>query len=53
MLDKLEHPTKFDKTSVSKAMKEYVREGHQIALTAFKNFDLITKTVRSKISKHT
>jgi len=52
MLDKLEHPTKFDKTSSSRAMKEYVREGHQIALTAFKNFDLITKTVRSRISKN-
>jgi len=53
MLDKLEHPTKFDKTSPSQAMKEYVKEGHQITLTAFKNFDLITKTVRSRISKHT
>ena len=53
MLDKLEHPTKFDKTSPSQAMKEYVKEGHQIALTAFKNFDLITKTVRNRISKHT
>lgn len=52
MLDKLEHPTKFDKTSVSKAMKEYVREGHQIALTAFKNYDLVTKSVKSRISKH-
>lgn len=52
MLDKLEHPTKFDKTSPSQAMKEYVREGHQIARTTFKNFDLITKTVRSRISKH-
>ena len=52
MLDKLEHPTKFDKTSLSRAMKEYVREGHQIALTAFKNFDLLTKTMKSRISKH-
>jgi len=52
MLDKLEHPTKFDKTSLSQAMKEYVKEGHQITRTAFKNFDLITKTVRSRISKN-
>ena len=52
MLDKLEHPTKFDKTSPPQAMKEYVKEGHQIARTAFKNFDLITKTVKSRISKH-
>jgi len=53
MLAKLEHPTKFEKTTKSQAMKEYAREGHQIALTAFKNFDLITKTVKSRISKHT
>ena len=52
MLDKLEHPTKFDKTSLSQAMKEYVKEGHQITRTAFKNFDLITKTVKNRISKH-
>lgn len=52
MLDKLEHPTKFDKTSTTQAMKEYVKEGHQIARTAFKNFDLISKTVRNRISKH-
>jgi len=52
MLDKLRHPTKFDKTSPSHAMKEFVREGHQIARTTFKNFDLISKTVRSRISKH-
>ncbi len=52
MLDKLEHPTKFDKTSPSQAVKEYVREGHQIARTTFKNFDLLTKSVKSRISKH-
>ena len=53
MLNKLKHPTKFEKTTKPQAMKEFVREGQQIALTAFKNFDLITKTVRSRISKHT
>jgi len=52
MLNNLGHPTKFDKTSPSQAMKEYVKEGHQIARTAFKNFDLISKTVKSRISKH-
>ena len=52
MLDKLKHPTKFEKTSPPQAMKEFVREGHQIALTVFKNFDLITKTVKSRISKN-
>ncbi len=48
MLDGLKHPTKFDKVSTSQAMKEFVREGHQIALTAFKNFDLITKSLKNK-----
>ena len=52
MLDKLIHPTKFEKTSKSQALKEYVKEGHQIALTAFNNFDLLTKTIKSRISKH-
>ena len=53
MLNKLKHPTKFEKTTKPQAMKEFVREGQQIALTAFKNFDLITKTVKSRILKHT
>lgn len=51
MLVGLIHPTKFDKTSAPKAIKEFVYEGHQIALTAFKNFDLITKTIKNTISK--
>jgi len=52
MLDGLKHPTKFDKTSTPQAMKEFVKEGHQIAITAFKNFDLITKTIKNTISKN-
>ena len=48
MLNELKHPTKFDKTSSTKAVKEFVKEGHQIALTVFKNFDLITKTIREQ-----
>ncbi|OQX97449.1 MAG: hypothetical protein B6I20_12615 [Bacteroidetes bacterium 4572_117] len=52
MLEGLNHPTKFDKTNTPQAMKEFVQEGHQIALTAFKNFDLITKTIKNTISKN-
>ena len=51
MLEGLKHPTKFDKTSTPQAIKDFVYEGHQIALTAFKNFDLITKTIKNTISK--
>ncbi len=49
MLEGLKHPTKFDKTSTPQAMKEFVLEGHQIALTAFKNFDLVTKHIKNKL----
>lgn len=52
MLEGLKHPTKFDKTSSSQAAKEFAKEGHQIALTIFKNFDLITKTIKNTISKN-
>ncbi len=52
MLDGLKHPTKFDKTNTPQAMKEFVQEGHQIALTAFKNFNLITKTIKNTISQN-
>ena len=48
MLDGLKHPTKFDKTSTPKAIKEFIEEGHQIALTAFKNFDLITSSIKNR-----
>ncbi len=48
MLKGLKHPTKFDKVSKQQAIKEFVKEGHQIALTAFKNFDLITSSVKNR-----
>jgi hypothetical protein len=52
MLEGLKHPTKFDKTgSKSRAIKEFVLEGHQIALAAFNNFNLLTKIVRNQIKK--
>ena len=46
MLKGLKHPTKFDKVSKQQAIKEFVKEGHQIALTAFKNFDLLTSSIK-------
>jgi len=49
MLNGLKHPTKFDKVSKQQAFKEFMKEGHQIALTAFKNFDLITSSIKNKL----
>lgn len=51
MLQGLKHPTKFEKVSKQQAVKEFILEGHQIALTAFKNFDLITSSIKKLISK--
>jgi len=52
MLEGLKHPTKFDKTnSKSRAIKEFVLEGHQIALTLFNNFNSLTKIARNQINK--
>src|SRR6056297_1243242 len=43
LLDGLTHPTKYDKTSATKATSEFVSEGKEIAVTLLKNYDLITK----------
>jgi glycosyltransferase involved in cell wall biosynthesis len=52
MLEGLKHPTKFDKaSSKSRAIKEFVKEGHQIALALFNNFNLLTKIARNQINK--
>lgn len=52
MLEGLKHPTKFDKTNrQSRAIKEFVLEGHQIALTVFNHFNLITKIAKNQINK--
>jgi glycosyltransferase involved in cell wall biosynthesis len=50
MLKGLVHPTKFQKTSVIKASKQFVSEGHEIAITAFNNYDLIIKSIRNLIT---
>lgn len=51
MLMDLKHPTKFNKTNQSQAMKEFIFEGHQIALAAFNNFNLISKIIKNKLNK--
>ncbi|HAN18835.1 MAG TPA: hypothetical protein DCQ24_09225 [Bacteroidales bacterium] len=48
MLNGLIHPTKFDKTNSSQAIMEFMKEGHQIAQTVFKNYDLVTKTIKNQ-----
>ncbi len=45
LLDGLAHPTKYDKTSATKATTEFVSEGKEIAVTLLKNYDLITKRI--------
>ncbi|MCK5822647.1 MAG: glycosyltransferase family 2 protein [Bacteroidales bacterium] len=49
MLKDLKHLTIFDKLSKQQAIKEFAKEGHQIALIAFKNFDLITSSIKNKL----
>lgn len=49
MLVNLKHPTKFQKTSQNQAISEFVKEGHQIALTVFKNFKLVSKIVNNNL----
>jgi len=52
MLEGLKHPTKFNKAgSKSRAIKEFVLEGHQIALALFNNFNSLTKIVNNQINK--
>lgn len=51
MLTGLAHPTKFEKTNQYQATKEFAVEAHQIALTAFNNFNLITKVIRNNLKK--
>jgi|AMWB02.1.fsa_nt_gi glycosyltransferase involved in cell wall biosynthesis len=48
MLEGLIHPTKLEKTSQLIAMKEFVLEGHQIALTVLNNYLLLSKIINNK-----
>ncbi len=50
-LNGLKHPTKFQKTSVMNATKQFAAEGHEIAVTLFKNYDLILSGIMNKLIK--
>ena len=50
-LNGLKHPTKFQKTSVTDATKQFAAEGHEIAITLFKNYDLIINSIMNKLIK--
>ncbi|MCK5840496.1 MAG: hypothetical protein KAG99_11645, partial [Bacteroidales bacterium] len=50
-LNGLKHPTKFQKTSVMNATKQFAAEGHEIAVTLFKNYDLILSGIKNKLIK--
>ncbi len=52
LLDGLTHPTKYDKASPTKATKEFISEGQEIAVTLLKNYDLITKRINNSLDKH-
>lgn len=45
----LTHPTKFQKTSIQDATKQFASEGQEIALTAFNNYELITKSFKKNL----
>jgi len=45
----LKHPTKFNKTTKKEATKEFMKEGKEIAITAYKNIDLITNSLKNKL----
>jgi len=51
LLEGLLHPTKFNKTSKTKATKEFISEGHEIAVTLLKNYDLIAKRISNSVDK--
>ena len=51
LLDGLTHPTKYNKTTTTKATKELMSEGQEIAITLLKNHDLITKRINNSFDK--
>lgn len=50
MLEGLKHPTKFDKTNQSRALKEFMYEGLQIAFIVFNNFNLISRIIHNRFN---
>jgi hypothetical protein len=51
-LEGLLHPTKFEQSSQFQAMKKVVLEGHQIALTVFGNYILVSKIINNKFNSY-
>ena len=49
MLNGLIHPTKFNKVSKQQAVKEFIKEGQQIALAVLNNYDLAVKSLKNLI----
>lgn len=52
MLKNLQHPWKFKKTSSLRASKEFIFEGHNIAVTVIKNYDLVIKSLKEITKKY-
>ena len=50
-LDGFYHPSKWIKTSPTKAIKEFISEGQEIALTLVKNHNLVTQHINYSIKK--
>jgi glycosyltransferase involved in cell wall biosynthesis len=48
-LEGLSHPTKYEKTSVTQATREYFAEGGQIADAILSNYDLILKRIGNSL----
>lgn len=51
LLEGLKHPTKYAKTTPVKATKEFIKEGHEIALTMVENYNLIAQRIGLQFSK--
>jgi len=49
LLEGLTHPTKYAKTTVSQATREYIVEGRQIADVMLRNYDLILKRIGNSL----
>lgn len=50
-LEKLVHPTKFQKTNPARAITEFISEGAQILRTVFLNVDILVKPTNTKSFK--
>lgn len=51
LLQELKHPTKYHKIAPLKATKEFIKEGHEIALTLVKNTHLITQRIDMQLNR--